>query len=174
MTDKSQKTALIIGATGSRWRSCSRQPRLEEHSQDERVLLGGEATLDKQAALIVEAQEDCERAAEIAINPQVDVPYKLALELGHVRRICRDNDALGQQVTQLVVNNKEFRAHVDAHDWSMYQEAYVALQCSSDAIIPGWAFMLVASKLQPYAKKVVQGNLETLETALGDSLETQC
>ena len=65
-----------------------------------------------------------------------------------------------------ILREKEFRAHVDAHDWSMYQEAYVALQCSSDAIIPGWAFMLVASKLQPYAKKVVQGNLETLETAL--------
>ncbi|MAO16284.1 DUF2480 family protein [Muricauda ruestringensis] len=65
-----------------------------------------------------------------------------------------------------ILREKEFRAHVDVHDWSMYQEAYVALQCSSDAIIPGWAFMLVASKLQPYAKKVVQGNLETLETAL--------
>ncbi|WP_318311196.1 DUF2480 family protein [Flagellimonas crocea] len=65
-----------------------------------------------------------------------------------------------------ILREKEFRAHVDAHDWSMHQDAYVALQCSSDAIIPGWAFMLVASKLQPYAKKVVQGNLETLETAL--------
>ena len=65
-----------------------------------------------------------------------------------------------------ILREKEFRAHVDAHDWSIYQDAYVALQCSSDAIIPGWAFMLVASKLQPYAKKVVQGNLETLETAL--------
>jgi len=65
-----------------------------------------------------------------------------------------------------ILREKEFRAHVDAHDWSMYQDAYVALQCSSDAIIPGWAFMLIASKLQPYAKKVVQGNLETLETGL--------
>ncbi len=65
-----------------------------------------------------------------------------------------------------ILREKEFRAHVDAHDWSIYQDAYVALQCSSDAIIPGWAFMLVASKLQSYAKKVVQGNLETLETAL--------
>ncbi|HBU77398.1 MAG TPA: hypothetical protein DEF18_04790 [Muricauda sp.] len=65
-----------------------------------------------------------------------------------------------------ILREKEFRAHVDAHNWSIYQDAYVALQCSSDAIIPGWAFMLVASKLQPYAKKVVQGNLETLETAL--------
>ena len=65
-----------------------------------------------------------------------------------------------------ILREKEFRAHVDAHDWSAYQDAYVALQCSTDAIIPGWAFMLIASRLQPYAKKVVQGGLENLETAL--------
>lgn len=65
-----------------------------------------------------------------------------------------------------ILREKEFRSHVDEHDWSTYQDTYVALQCSSDAIIPGWAFMLIASKLQPYAKKVVQGSLENLETAL--------
>lgn len=65
-----------------------------------------------------------------------------------------------------ILREKEFRAHVEEHDWSNYQDAYVALQCSSDAIVPGWAFMLIASKLQPYAKKVIQGSLENLETAL--------
>lgn len=65
-----------------------------------------------------------------------------------------------------ILREKEFRAHVEEHDWTGYQDAYVALQCSSDAIVPGWAFMLIASKLQPYAKKVVQGSLEDLETAL--------
>lgn len=65
-----------------------------------------------------------------------------------------------------ILREKEFRAHVEEHDWAAYQNAYVALQCSSDAIVPGWAFMLVASKLQPYAKKVVVGSMENLETAL--------
>lgn len=69
-----------------------------------------------------------------------------------------------------ILREKEFRAHVEAHDWSVYKDAYVALQCSSDAIVPGWAFMLIASKLQPYAKKVVQGSLENLETALYQSI----
>ncbi|MGN7513557.1 MAG: DUF2480 family protein [Allomuricauda sp.] len=69
-----------------------------------------------------------------------------------------------------ILREKEFRAHVEAHDWSAYKDAYVALQCSSDAIVPGWAFMLIASKLQPYAKKVVQGSLENLETALYQSI----
>ncbi|MFT0713872.1 DUF2480 family protein [Flagellimonas lutimaris] len=69
-----------------------------------------------------------------------------------------------------ILREKEFRAHVEAHEWTEYQDAYVALQCSSDAIVPGWAFMLIASKLQPYAKKVVQGNLDQLETALYQSI----
>ncbi|WP_127136149.1 DUF2480 family protein [Flagellimonas oceanensis] len=69
-----------------------------------------------------------------------------------------------------ILREKEFRSHIDEHDWSTYQDAYVALQCSSDAIVPGWAFMLIASKLQPYAKKVVQGSLENLETALYQSI----
>ena len=66
----------------------------------------------------------------------------------------------------LILREKEFRAHVDAHDWSAYQDAYVALQCSSEAIVPGWAFMLITTRLQPYAQAVVLGNLENLETML--------
>ncbi len=72
-----------------------------------------------------------------------------------------------------ILREKEFRAHVEEHDWTAYQNAYVALQCSSDAIVPGWAFMLIASKLQPYAKKVVVGSLENLETALYQSVLEQ-
>ncbi len=66
----------------------------------------------------------------------------------------------------IILREKEFRDHVEAHDWTLYQDAYVALHCSTDAIVPGWAFMLVSSKLVPYAKKVVVGNPEDLETAL--------
>ncbi len=66
----------------------------------------------------------------------------------------------------LILREKEFRAHVDTHDWKAYQNVYVALQCSSEAIVPGWAFMLITTRLQPYAKAVVLGNLEDLETML--------
>ncbi|MEL7268493.1 MAG: DUF2480 family protein [Bacteroidota bacterium] len=66
----------------------------------------------------------------------------------------------------LILREKEFRAQLEELDGTVYQDKYVALTCSSDAIVPGWAFMLVASKLVPFAKKVVQGDLETLETAL--------
>lgn len=65
-----------------------------------------------------------------------------------------------------VLREKDFRAQVLEFDWSQYQDAYVALTCSTDAIIPGWAYMLLTVNLEPYAKKVVVGNLETLETSV--------
>ncbi|NER17053.1 DUF2480 family protein [Spongiivirga citrea] len=65
-----------------------------------------------------------------------------------------------------VLREKEFRAHVKNHDWGQYQDFYVALTCSSDAIIPGWAYMLLTIQLSPFAKKAVTGDLETLETAI--------
>lgn len=65
-----------------------------------------------------------------------------------------------------ILREKEYRAYLDDQDWSQYQDAYMALTCSTDAIVPGWAYMLVTSKLAPFAKKVVIGDLEMLETAL--------
>ncbi|MDO1502037.1 DUF2480 family protein [Winogradskyella maritima] len=67
---------------------------------------------------------------------------------------------------ELVLREKDFRAHVSGHDWSQYKDAYVTLHCSSDAIVPDWAFMLVSIALEPFAKKVVFGDLETLESLI--------
>ena len=69
-----------------------------------------------------------------------------------------------------ILREKEFRAYAEEHDWESYKDAYVALNCSTDAIIPGWANMLIASKLEPFAKKVVVGNLEQLETSIYQSV----
>ena len=66
----------------------------------------------------------------------------------------------------LVLREKEFRQHVKTYVWSQHKDHFIALFCSTEAIIPDWAFMLIALHLQPYAKKVVFGNLESLETAL--------
>ncbi|ASV30094.1 DUF2480 family protein [Maribacter cobaltidurans] len=66
----------------------------------------------------------------------------------------------------IILREKEFRDALQEHDWSQYQNSYVAITCSTEAIVPGWAFMLAATKLRPYAKRVVQGSLEDLETAL--------
>jgi len=65
-----------------------------------------------------------------------------------------------------VLREKDFRSQVALHDWSQYQDAYVALTCSSDAIVPAWAFMLLTINLEPYAKKIIIGNSEQLETSI--------
>lgn len=69
-----------------------------------------------------------------------------------------------------VLREKEFRQQVLEHDWARYEDAYVALTCSSDAIIPGWAYMLLSVHLEPFAKSVVIGSLQTLETAIYQEL----
>lgn len=73
----------------------------------------------------------------------------------------------------LVLREKEFRTTVDAHNWSDYQDAYVALTCSTEAIIPVWAYMLITTRLTPYARKVVYGDLEFLENTIFESLLDQ-
>ncbi|ALM08370.1 hypothetical protein SB49_11540 [Sediminicola sp. YIK13] len=69
-----------------------------------------------------------------------------------------------------ILREKEFRAAISGHNWAQYKDAYVALTCSTDAIIPGWAYMLIATELQPHAKKMLIGNLEQLETSLYQSI----
>ena len=65
-----------------------------------------------------------------------------------------------------ILREKEFRASIKSHNWAQYQNSYVALQCSTEAIIPSWAFMFVSLELSPFAKKVVVGSLQNLETIL--------
>lgn len=69
-------------------------------------------------------------------------------------------------VEGIVLREKEFREKASVHDWSQYQDCYVALYCSTDAIIPGWAFLLISLHLSPFAAKVSVGSLEELETIL--------
>lgn len=66
----------------------------------------------------------------------------------------------------IILKEKDFRTTLKNQDWSQYQHAYVALYCSSDAIIPGWAYLLVTSYLNEFSKKVVFGNLEFLNSLL--------
>lgn len=62
----------------------------------------------------------------------------------------------------LILKEKDFRAALLQIDWNSYKDAYVAITCSADAIIPMWAYMLVASYLEPVAKMVVFGSEEEL------------
>jgi len=64
---------------------------------------------------------------------------------------------------ELVLKEKDFREFLNQHDWSQYRDAHVAITCSTDAIIPTWAFMLLSIHLKPFAKTIVEGNLKDLE-----------
>ncbi|SEL66431.1 Protein of unknown function [Parapedobacter koreensis] len=66
----------------------------------------------------------------------------------------------------LILREKDFREFVKAHDWTQYTGKYVAITCTADAIVPTWAYMLLANRLEPYAKDVVFGDLTTLENVL--------
>ena len=65
-----------------------------------------------------------------------------------------------------LLKEKDFREALKIHDWSQFQNHFVAIYCSTDAIIPAWASILVTVYLSPFAKKVVFGNLIDLETSL--------
>ena len=65
-----------------------------------------------------------------------------------------------------ILRESEFRKSIKEHDWSQYTNAFVALHCSTDAIVPAWAYMLVTTHMQGIAKKVITGDLALLETIL--------
>lgn len=67
---------------------------------------------------------------------------------------------------ELILKEKEFRAYLKSHNWKLYSGKWVALCCSNDAVIPTWAYMLIALELQPYAKKVIAGDVQLLEILL--------
>jgi hypothetical protein len=66
----------------------------------------------------------------------------------------------------LILKEKDFRQYIKEEDVSRFKNKNVAIGCSADAIIPSWAYMIAISKLQPIAKNVIVGDLDTLETYL--------
>jgi len=67
---------------------------------------------------------------------------------------------------ELILKEKDFREYIKTHDWSQYKDTYIALTCTTDAIVPTWAYMLLTLSLQPFAKRIVYGNIEVLDTVL--------
>lgn len=65
-----------------------------------------------------------------------------------------------------VLREKDFRETLKNFDWQQYEGKYVAMHCSTDAIVPAWAYMLVTTYLQPYAKFAAQGKPQDLNILL--------
>ena len=60
-----------------------------------------------------------------------------------------------------ILRESDFRSQLKEYDWSNFQDKYVAIYCSTDAILPAWTFALVAVHLAPFALKTIHGSKET-------------
>ena len=72
-------------------------------------------------------------------------------------------DIKDQLYEGLVLREKDFRDFIKNHNWAQYENKLVAITCSTDAIVPTWAYMLLAIALKPFAKRVIFGSLQELE-----------
>lgn len=63
----------------------------------------------------------------------------------------------------IILKEKDFRASLKEVDWSEYSGHYVAIFCTTDAIVPAWAKMLIASHLQPFAKQILSCSLHEID-----------
>ena len=63
---------------------------------------------------------------------------------------------------EMILKEKEFRQALQQFDWQPFAGKIVAVTCSADAIIPVWAYMLLASYLQPIAKEVIMGEPDSV------------
>ncbi|MBK9330649.1 MAG: DUF2480 family protein [Sphingobacteriales bacterium] len=66
----------------------------------------------------------------------------------------------------LILKELEFRASLKATDWAVYQNKIVAVHCSTDAIVPQWAWMLLATYLTNSTSRFFFGSKEEVEQKL--------
>ena len=69
-------------------------------------------------------------------------------------------------VQKLVLMEKNFREAIAQHNWHQYKGKPVTVFCSVEAIIPFWAYMIVASNLSPHTSRIFYGNVESYTTYL--------
>ncbi|OHX67599.1 DUF2480 family protein [Flammeovirga pacifica] len=75
-------------------------------------------------------------------------------------------DIKDQLFQGIVLREKDFRLFLKEHDWSIYEGKHIAITCSTEAIIPTWAYMLLTTRFEKYAETIVFGDLDRLEEAL--------
>jgi hypothetical protein len=72
---------------------------------------------------------------------------------------------------ELILKEKDFREFLGAHDWSVYSGKHVYVHCSVEAILPSWAFMIVASKLTGIAQTITIGAVrDAKQTAMEQTI----
>ncbi len=105
------------------------------------------------------------------MEPIVNKVAKSGLVTIDLNKYCnpdevKELDIKGFLFQELLLKEKDFRGYLDQYDWSQYEGAYLAVYCSSDAILAPWAFMLVASYAHPYVRDVIMGDRRKAVTEL--------
>lgn len=54
----------------------------------------------------------------------------------------------------LLLREAEFRSNLEEYNWAQFGNKYLSVICSTDAIIPPWAWMLITIHASPFAKEV--------------------
>lgn len=71
----------------------------------------------------------------------------------------------------LILKEKDFRVFLSEHDWTAYSGKQVYLHCSTDAILPSWAFMIVSSRLIGIARTITVGTMQDArQAAMADTI----
>ena len=63
-------------------------------------------------------------------------------------------DLKGYLFMELILKEKDFREALKAMNWAQYRGKNLAVFCSADAIIPLWAYMLVATHATPFVQDI--------------------
>lgn len=106
----------------------------------------------------------------VAKSPLVSVDLEEFLHQGE-KVIFDLKDVLFQG---MILREKDFRAFIKDHDWSLYQHKNVGLLCSQEAIVPTWAYMLLVTKLKDYANVITFGDEDAIEKAMIDQAIEKC
>ena len=96
----------------------------------------------------------------------------LDLEIFYPKEEIIELDIKNFLFMEMLLKEKDFREKLDQTDWTLFKDKIVAVFCSTDAIIPMWAYMLVSTKLSPHAKEIFLGNKkETIEKLVEKNIQ---
>jgi hypothetical protein len=62
---------------------------------------------------------------------------------------------------EIILKEKDFREQLEKYDWTQLQSKDLVVYCSVEAIVPTWAYMLIAVKAQPYVDSLYFGTKES-------------
>lgn len=108
------------------------------------------------------------------IEPTLEIKNKVA-QSGLITLNLEDYYHTGERIAfdikpwlfkEMILKEADFRSFIKEHNWVQYQNKNLAINCSTDAIIPVWAYMLLGLSVQNIANRYIFGNLQTLEETL--------